>query len=147
MKKIRLATLLFAASTLLFSSCRKEPANTTCTTSSTTIAGTYKVLAISYKVNSTAGEVDYFKAPYLESCERDDLIIYNTNGTYEYKDAGTVCNPIGTDYGTWAFVGETAMQMDGDDIIIESFDCKTLVIINSNTQVPGDKLKITLARQ
>jgi len=92
-------------------------------------------------------EIDYFKAPYTAPCERDDIITYNTDGTYQYKDGGTVCSPLGNTNGTWVFVGTTSMQMNGDNYIIDSFDCKTLITIRPNKFLQGDRLKITLSRQ
>jgi hypothetical protein len=40
-----------------------------------------------------------------------------------------------------------SMNIDGDLTTIESFDCKTLVLVNNDVNVTGDKLKITLTRQ
>jgi len=39
------------------------------------------------------------------------------------------------------------MNIDGDLTTIDSFDCKTLVLVNNDVNVSGDKLKITLTRQ
>jgi len=61
-------------------------------------------------------------------------------------DAGTVCSPSGGDSGTWSLSGNT-MNVNGDLATIESFDCKTLVLVNNDVNTTGDKLKITLTKQ
>lgn len=146
MKKASFATLLVAITTL-FISCSKDAGNTPCTINSAAIAGTYKLTAVTYKANSTTAEVDYFKDPYYVACERDDVITFNSNGTYQFTDAGIVCSPSGNDNGTWVLSGTTSMQIDGDNVILESFDCKTLILVTLDTQVPGDKYKLTLIKQ
>jgi len=50
------------------------------------------------------------------------------------------------DTGTWGLSGNT-LTKDGGPTTIESFDCKTLVLVVADTQTPGDKLKIILAKQ
>ena len=39
------------------------------------------------------------------------------------------------------------MVIDGDPVNLESFDCNKLIIVNTDTQVSGDRLKLTLTRQ
>jgi hypothetical protein len=39
------------------------------------------------------------------------------------------------------------MIVDGDPTAIESFDCKILVISNTDIQNTGDKLKLTMTKQ
>lgn len=146
MKKTNFATIPVAITTLLFLSCSKDPENPTCTTSSATIAGSYKVTAATYKASPSAPEIDYINV-LNDACERDDIITFNSNGTYQYTDAGIVCSPSGNDIGTWSLTGTTSITIDGDAAILESFDCKTLILANTDTQVAGDRIKITLTKQ
>lgn len=62
------------------------------------------------------------------------------------KDAGIVCSPPDDDNGTWSLVGN-AMTIDGDQTGIESFDCKTLVLFNTDISTAGDRLRITMVKQ
>ena len=62
-------------------------------------------------------------------------------------DAGVVCSPPGNDNGTWALSGTTTMQIDGENLNIESYDCKKLVFVSTGTIIPGDILKFTMTRQ
>ena len=66
----------------------------------------------------------------------------------DYMDPFTYLSlfAAGGDSGTWSVSG-SSMNINGDLSTIESFDCKTLVLVNSDVNVPGDKLKITLTRQ
>ena len=91
--------------------------------------------------------MDYFNILFSDGCERDDVYTFQTNGTYQLKDAGVVCSPNGDDNGTWSFVSPNSMTIDGDPDIIEYFDCKTLVIVNMDIQTSGDRLKLTLTKQ
>ena len=146
MKKTNFVTLSVAIASLLFISCSKDPENPPCTTSSAAIAGSYKVTAATYKASSTAAEIDYMNILYYDACERDDVLSFTANGNYTINDAGVVCSPSGSDSGNWSLSGST-MNIDGDLTTIESFDCKTLVLVNNDVNVSGDKLKITLTRQ
>jgi hypothetical protein len=125
-------------------SCSKP--NDDCTTSTASIAGTYKTTSITYRANATAPEVDYYSISMPEACEIDDNLILNADGTYQYLDAGIICSPAGNDAGTWSVNGNT-LETDGDLANIESFDCNNLVLTIDDVEVDGDRIKITLARQ
>lgn len=144
MKKIIFLSIL---TVLFFTACKKDNDTPSCTTNAASIAGAYKITAATYKATATSTEIDYFNTLFPNACERDDVFTLQTNGTYQLKDAGTVCSPSGDDNGTWSFVSANSMIIDGDAIILESFDCKTLVLVNTDTQVSGDRLKLTLTRQ
>ena len=139
MKKLLLVSLV-AGMTL---SCKK---NDTCTISAGSLSGPYKITAYTYKSSASAAEVDYYNVIFSAPCERDDIYTFNSNGTYHITDAGTVCSPPTTDDGTWALSGNT-ITIDGDPATIQSFDCHRLVLVNNDTQVAGDQLKITLVKQ
>jgi lipocalin-like protein len=141
MKKIFILT---AISVLFILGCKKTKP-TSCTTDTASIAGSYKITAVTYKASSSSPEIDYFNTLF-DVCERDDIYTFQTNGNYQVKDAGVVCSPNGDSFGTWSVSGNT-MVIDGDPTSINSFDCHTLVIVNTDTQVSGDQLKLTLTKQ
>ena len=144
MKKIIFFLIL---TVLIFSACKKDNDTPSCTTNAASIAGAYKITAVTYKANASSSEMDYFNILFSDACERDNVYTFQTNGTYQLKDAGAVCSPDGDDNGSWSFVSVNNLTIDGDPITLESFDCKTLILVNTDTQVPGDRLKLTLTRQ
>ena len=129
---------------LLFSCNEKKPLE--CSTSVANISGSYKVTAYGYKQTPTSPEEDYYPVLFPDACDRDDVYTFNANGTYLLKDAGIVCSPPDDDPGTWSLLGNT-MTIDGDQNGIESFDCKTLILFNTDINTPGDRLKITMIKQ
>ena len=126
-------------------SCKKND-DSSCKTDTASIAGSYKITAVTYKANSSSSEMDYFNILFPDACDRDNVTTLNANGTYLLKDAGVVCSPPDDDNGTWSS-SATTMNVDGDIYIIESFNCKTLILSITDVQTTGDKLKITLTRQ
>jgi hypothetical protein len=143
MKKLSLLLLL----PTLFFACKKEDhKSAACTADVPSISGSYKVTAFAYKASASSPEVDYFNIIFSDACERDDMLTFNSNGNWTLKDAGVVCSPSGDDNGAWSLSGNT-MSMDGEPATIESFDCKNLVLVESDVMTTGDKLKITLTRQ
>ena len=141
MKKIIFLTLITA---LFITACKKDPS---CTTNAASIAGAYKITAVTYKASASSAEIDYFNILFPDACDRDNIYTFQTNSTYQIKDAGTICSPNGDDNGTWSFVSASSMIIDGDPINLESFNCKTLVLVNLDTQMAGDRLKLTLTKQ
>jgi len=140
-------SLLIVIASLLILSCKKDKGDkNNCTTDTASITGAYKITAVTYKASSTASEIDYFDILFPDACERDDTYTFSLNGGYTIDDTGLVCSPASDDNGTWSVSGNI-MTIDGDAVDIKSFDCKYLVIVNSDTQTSGDKLTLTLTRQ
>ena len=139
-------TTLFLLTGLLFFACNKSTQPEPCTTSPTSVSGSYKITAYTYKASPASVEMDYFAIIMPEACERDDIYTFNANGTYTRADRGAVCALSRNDNGTWSLSG-SIMTVDGDQNLIESFDCKTLVLVNTDTNIAGDRLKFTLVRQ
>ncbi len=137
-------TTIFLFAAVLFFSCKKDPEP--CTTSVTSISAAYNITAYTYKQTPTSPEVDYYPILFPDACNRDDVLTFSANGTYQKKDANLVCSPPEDDNGTWALSGNT-ITIDGDPNTIESFDCKTLVVVIMDFLNPGDKLKITLVKK
>ena len=129
----------------LFTNCSKDPDdNNTCTTTAANIAGSYKVSASTYKETPTSDEEDLMAT--MEPCEKDDLLTFKTDGTYETLDAAIVCTPPNDEIGDWNLSGST-LVVDGEPVTIKSFNCKTLVLVTSEIFIPGDQLTLTLQKQ
>lgn len=136
--------VLVSGSVLL--SCKKEATKpAACEISLRGIAGNYKLVALEYKENASAAPVDYL-AP-MEDCEKDNILVLKSDGTYRYDDAGTECSPKGTEQGTWEVHGNT-LRSDGTlNGTIASYDCKTLTYYAENTIEQGDRMTFTLLKQ
>ena len=144
MKKLILLALIIT----VIISCKKSKQDTpACTTDIASISGSYKITGYTYKAGPQFPEIDYMHSVFPDSCDRDNIYKFSSNGSYQIMDIGLVCFPSGNDDGTWQLLSATAMKIDGDPIILESFDCKTLVIVNTDTQQQGDRVKITMRRQ
>ena len=115
MKKIAFFVL---AAAFVFSGCGKDDAKTTtCDLNPGNFAGSYKI------TSELANGVEMHNTTYYDPCELDDLLIFNTNGTYNYSDAGTVCSPSGDDSGVWSLVG-TNLIVDSTGIgAVSDFSC------------------------
>ena len=139
--------IVFPLVLMVIFSCKKNTNNNpSCTTDAASISGSYKITAYTYKESPSLPETDYYTILFPDACERDDILTFNKNGTYQKTDAGIVCSPPENDNGTWVLSGNT-VSINGDPETIESFDCKTLVVAFTDFLTPGDKLKITLVRQ
>lgn len=148
MKKLPiLPILLFTIAVAIGISCKKDDDKKTaaCTTDVASISGPYKITAYTYKQTPTSPEEDML-ATFFDDCERDDVFSFNSNGNYAVADVGVVCSPSGGYSGTWSLSGNS-MNVDGDIYTIESFNCKTLVLVSNDAIVTGDKIKLTLTRQ
>ena len=108
------------------------------------IAGSYKTLSVKYKASSSAPEQDIFAT--LEACEKDDIVVLNSNGSANYSDVGTTCTPSGSYTSTWSSNGNN-ITMDGTSGIINLFDCKKLVVTTTGAIIPGDVFTVTYERQ
>ena len=147
MKKLLLLPILFAITVMVGISCKKDKdKGSSCATDVSSISGSYKFTAYTYKQTPSSPEEDWLPIIFLDPCEKDDVISFNSNGNYLVTDAGIVCSPAGGDSGNWSLSGST-MNIDGDPTTVESFDCETLVLVNTDVNVIGDKLKITLTKQ
>ena len=98
MKKIYSISIVFA---FLFSSCKNEniPPNATCNLTQANVIGTYKITSILYKLNPQTPAIDYFM--YYDECEKDNLLIFNSNNTYIISEGATACSPTRTESGHW----------------------------------------------
>lgn len=136
--------LLCLSGASLFFSCQKESAEE-CNLNASSIAGTYRLKSITYKMTSSSPEQDYLLL--LDACERDDVFVMNANGTYQRNDAGISCIPDGSSIGTWSIQGNAFISDGVISGLIERFDCKSLVVYSTDNDVPGDKITIVIEKQ
>ena len=141
MKKI----LFFSFGLIILSSCNKDK-DKTCNRDVAGISGTYKVTAARYKATPTSAETDYYAVLFPDACERDDLWVLNSNGSFAYNDVGVVCTPSGNYTSTWSLSGNT-LTVDGDPGNIDDFNCNSLTLSIADFINPGDKLIVVFTRQ
>jgi hypothetical protein len=139
MKKLLiLSTAIFA---LMTTSCKKD--SPTCTLSSNTIVGNYKIASILYKADAQTPAVDEF-ATY-DACEKDDIISFNANGTWTQTEGATSCNPANSDNGNWSFVG-SVLTLDGESFTISNFSCSEMTI-NQTDPASGESFAVRFIKQ
>jgi hypothetical protein len=116
LKKI-LAVSFLAVSLL---GCKKddEVINTT-TPSKDQLVGTWRQTA------ETTNGVNTWNTTNHQACEMDDNLKLNSDNTYTYTDAGTVCSPSGNDAGAWSISGST-LTVDAYPLTVENFNGSTL---------------------
>lgn len=140
MKKILLAAAL---GLFVFSSCDKDDGDD-CETTMASIAGSYKLVSIKYKANAAAPEIDAMSL--LPACEQDDIYVANANGTFTVQDAGVACTPSSAASGNWSLSGNT-IDLGGLFSGTVTYDCSTLIVVDNDVNVTGDKVTVTLDRQ
>jgi Lipocalin-like domain len=130
----------FAAFALL-SSCKKSK-DQVCDLSEASIAGTYKITAVSVNgVPLSASDLANFLG---NACEADDTYTLNTDKTFTYNDAGIVCSPSGSYKGAnWSLTGNTIF-FDGESENVDSYDCTSMTL---SEPFQGGKISITYTRQ
>lgn len=140
MKKILIPFVLAA---ILFGGCKKD--DESCTLSQASLVGSYKLSSIKYKTSSSSAETEVIGS-YLDACERDDIITFNSNSTYNYVDAGTQCSPPGDDAGTWSVSGNTLI-VDGTSLGVTAYECSSFQYTEYGSIINGDVTVFTFVRQ
>jgi hypothetical protein len=139
MKRLLTLTCLL----ILIVSCNK-PDDDDCTANVESIAGSYKVVASAYKQTPTSPEEN--RMDDSDPCERDDVLTFKTDNSYEVADLGLACEPSNDETGAWSVNGST-LVFDGDPVTIQSFNCQTLVLISRDVFLDGDQISLTLQKQ
>lgn len=142
--KLNKSLIVTAMAMTALLSCKKDD-NKTCNKTLTGLAGTYTLLSAEYKQTATSAPVDLKAA--MDACEKDDQVTLNANGTWVYRDAGTVCTPAGNDTGSWSVSGDV---ITSDGVVsgrIQLFDCNKLICVTQNVAVPGDQVTQVLQKQ
>ena len=116
--------------TLLATACKKDKDAVPVTKEN--ITGTYKLISIKVSLNGSP-ELD---ADDREDCEKDDLYKLNADNSFNYVDAGTVCDPAGDFNATWQLndkqlSSESYPQIDGT---ITSFDGTNMDVTFNGTE-------------
>jgi hypothetical protein len=140
MKKI---TAIIASALLVLASCKKDKHDGDVTKENLT--GTYKLAALVSKTGNQPQEDEYAQ---MDACEKDDLVKFNADNTFNAVDAGTVCTPNGNDNGTWSLPSASQLTIMGQTHTIKSFNGRTLVL--EYTTGSGNNtytLTTTLAKQ
>ena len=140
MKKLSILSLL---ALLILGSCKKDTPSTSCTYNTASVLGSYKSTSFLYKANAATPEVDLF--PSYPDCQKDDLLIFNSNGTYTLSEGATSCNPSNADSGTWSISGNN-MILDGETVEIQNFSCSGFKVKTTDI-ISGETFTITLAKQ
>lgn len=124
MKKVLFC--LFALA-LLATSCKKDEEAKSVTPTKENLVGSYKVTKVVVTGNGQTLDVTNNDA-YTDPCERDDIHKLNADDTYEWIDAGTLCDPTFESIGTWSLVNSATLEVDGEIFPIKSFNGKDLVV-------------------
>jgi hypothetical protein len=90
---------LSAFLTVIFSSCKKAEVfpESNCLFSASNIWGTYIITSILYKSSPQTPEIDYFM--YYDECEKDNLLIFNSNNTHIISEGATAFSPTTSETG------------------------------------------------
>lgn len=140
--------LVFATAGALVS-CKKDAVSTnpSCIVNSTSITGNYKITSIKYKASASATEEDIFTS--LPECQKDDTYELKADGSIVMNDAGISCDlpPSPSSGMGWKLESSnTILQLADFNYIIQSFDCSTLVVYQTDINVSGDKTTTTYVK-
>lgn len=115
-----------------------------CDLKSGNVIGRYRITALRYKPDAASPEIDIYAG--FDPCEKDDYILFNSNNTNTFQDAGIQCVPPGNDIGTWTFMAPNMIHLDGEVATVTTFNC-TGMTFTFTGPVPGELTTIVLARQ
>ncbi|HLK30344.1 MAG TPA: hypothetical protein VKT28_17310 [Puia sp.] len=135
------AALFFVSVLFLFTnSCSKKDSGVTPTIAN--ISGTYTFTETAQKASGPVYD------PRDSACQKDDEIKFNTDSTYNYIDAGTVCSPSNSFTDLWTLPNSSTILLGAQVFAIESFNNKILVLAYTNDNVtPAITYTITLTKQ
>ena len=125
MKNLFTSALLLAMIVLVFS-CKKDPVSKSNTDLLT--KGNWK------QINAESGTDGVYKSVWnsYDPCDKDDLVTFKVNQTFQIAAGATKCNPGDpdiTDSGTWQFnANETQLVIDSQTGTIENLDENNLVL-------------------
>lgn len=110
MKKVFLFCI---AMSLVFISCKKSSNNATCTLSSSSIVGNYKMTSYIATINGQTFDL-FSDTTYTPLCVRDNIYSINSNGTFSESEGAISCNPPSTDgnNATWSLSGNNLTVVD-----------------------------------
>jgi len=110
-------------------SCKKETPTPTLAPTKTELLTGKNWLLTSYVMDN----VEYYDM--IESCQQDNLTIFNANNTVTIDEGPTKCDPLDpqtTDGGAWSFNStETFITLDGEEYELEILNSTTLKVKNT----------------
>ena len=153
MKHFMLAITLM----VFISACKKSNStNNSCTLSTTTIVGKWKISSVTYKLTSSSASVDLLSGTTyispatgdtlsLNACITSQVYTYLANGNYSSLSCSATTIP-----GTWVLSGQTltlTQTVNGitfsTPVLITSFTCGKYTVVQTNHDTSGDQLTIT----
>lgn len=145
MKNYSVVALTLLASLLsIFISCKKDDAQPqTCAQTVASIAASYKLTSQRYK---PSGGVESEIINTLNACEKDNLLVLNSNTTFVHQDAGVVCTPSQNYAGDWSVAGGN-LVLETITYTINSFNCTDLVFYRNDFPNAGDRTTYTYRKQ
>lgn len=142
MKKILFSALALVL--IVGAGCKKDKDEETCTLSSASLVGSYKLTA----ATAISGSLEVPILNTYDSCRIDDITSLNADSTFLYQDQGSVCTPSGSYSGRWTLSGNNLFVIVSGDTTfnktVVGFDCSNLVVTSI---VTGVTRKETYTRQ
>jgi hypothetical protein len=134
-------SILVFATILVLPGCKSD--NKPCTLSQATLSGTYKITAEITK--SSTGEINNSFSAWAD-CKKDDLYTYNSNGTFNYTEGVTQCDPALIEYTqNWSLLGNELTQGNQKGSISD-FTCNSFKLFKLD-DVSGLTITTTYSRQ
>ncbi len=146
MKKVLFG--LMAISLLAATGCKKDK-DETCDLNTTTLQGTYKITAATYKADANAPVEDEYAT--WDLCDKDDLYILGANFQLTITDAGQVCTPSNSDTGGWLFDAannQLSLIVPSGNVAgtVSNFSCSGMTLSVAGFD-PGEVTTLTFAKQ
>lgn len=132
---------LFLVLTVLLTNCNKKNDTASCTLSSTSIIGRYKVTSITIKNNSNP-PVESINTIYAP-CQQDDIHEFKATNMYSFIDAGVSCSPSNSiDVANgWSVMGNTLIYF-GDAYPVTEFTCAYFKV--THVEIIGALTRVTV---
>ncbi len=128
----KIASVISAFTLLLvINACKKSDSSSNSSAKTVqNLSGSYSLTALTASLAGVS--INLYDS--LSTCEKDNIIQLNTDGSAHFIDAGVVCVPPEDSTGTWS------LSKSGDSLTvastaagIRSWDGKTLVLTNTET--------------
>lgn len=127
--------------------------------SGSSLTNTQKI-SRTWKATSMTGEVMYNNQSYysedlfvyFDDCDKDDLIIVASDGTYQETEGATKCDPNDPDVigsGTWAFINNDSKIVLSDGLFSDTMDLvspsATTMVVSQEDYWDGDSTYVFTA--
>jgi Lipocalin-like domain len=115
---------------LVINACKKTDSSNSSAKTVQNLSGSYSLTALTA---SLAGiSINLYDS--LSTCEKDNVIQLNTDGSAHFIDDGVVCVPSEDSTGTWSLSASGDSLTVGSTVAgIKSWDGKTLVLTNTES--------------